>query len=282
MRGRVSFAPALMRRLFRHQRGTVCVNDFDGEFSIDLSLSDHMQRRIFWMGYYSREIVALLDHILRGGMTVVDVGANIGEISLASARRVGKNGCIHAFEPVSTIARILQSHIDRNSLEQITLHKIGLSSKPGRATIYESCGQDVHNEDHAGLGSIYGDALTQHALEEIEISTLDHFSEATALTHVDLIKIDIEGSELPCLVGARRTIDRFQPLLIIEVQQQSATKAGYSASDILKFLYDLGYSSYRIGAQGRLKPITIDTLSEYQNVLAAPLIWKSRLTHLIR
>ncbi|HIG47912.1 MAG TPA: phosphoglycerate mutase (2,3-diphosphoglycerate-independent), partial [candidate division Zixibacteria bacterium] len=66
------------------------VPDFDGTYLVRLRLSEHMQRRIFWMGYYSTDIVALLKMTLRPGMVVVDVGANIGEIAMVAARCVGR------------------------------------------------------------------------------------------------------------------------------------------------------------------------------------------------
>lgn len=275
--GRSSLAASTLRRMFRRLHRKISVDDFDGDFIVNLSLSDHMQRRIFWMGYYSREIVALLDKILQEGMTVIDVGANIGEITLVSARRVGARGRVHAFEPLSTIASTLRSHVRNNRLEQVTLHRIGLSDRPGSATIFESFGQGIEGDEHAGLGSIYGNPLHQRALEEIELTTLDIFSESTRLKRIDLIKIDIEGAELPCLLGARNTLRHFQPLLIIEVQHESANVAGYEATDILRFLSEFGYEVYRIDRKGKLAPLTTEKLAAYQNVLAVPPMWKDRL-----
>lgn len=275
--GRSHLASSMLRRTFRHSKAKVRIDDFDGELSMELSLSDHMQRRIFWMGYYSREIVALLDKFLREGMTVIDVGANVGEIALASARRVGKRGQVHAFEPLSAVADILQSHARSNNLGQITLHRMGLSDRSARVPIFESCGQGIQGDDHAGLGSIYGSSVHQQAIEEIEITTLDKLVESAELNRIDLIKIDIEGAELPCLLGSRRTLQKYQPLIIIEVQQESANVAGYEAHDILRFLHGIGYETYRIGWKGKLDILTIADLAKYQNVLAVPPPWRHKL-----
>jgi hypothetical protein len=98
--GRVLLIQRTLRRLFRHAHGTARIHDFDGDLTIDLSLSEHMQRRLFWMGYYNREIVALLDRIVRPRMVFIDVGANIGEITLVAAKRVGTSGRVISFEPL--------------------------------------------------------------------------------------------------------------------------------------------------------------------------------------
>lgn len=87
------------------------------------------------------------------------------------------------------------------------------------------------------------------------------------MDRIDVIKIDIEGSELPCLLGGLRTLERFKPKLIIEVQDSTARMAGYESRDILDFLSPLGYSFFSIGNGGRLLRIGPDGLASFQNVL---------------
>ena len=260
----------LLRRCFRHARGVACVHDFDGDLTIDLSLSEHMQRRIFWIGYYNREIVALLKRIVRPGMVVIDAGANIGEIALVTAKLVGPTGLVLAFEPMNEIATKLERNISHNKLKQITVAKLGLSDAAGNAPIYRSCGQgDVHDEHH-GLGSLYGSHGRDELIQNIELTTLDAFLQENPVPRLDLIKIDIEGAELACLKGAKQTLTRYRPLLIVEIQEQTSTLAGYRQIDILEYLQQLGYTFQTIGRQGVLSMLSPDNLSAYQNVLCTP------------
>jgi FkbM family methyltransferase len=247
---------------------TVPISDFDGDLAVNLRLSEHMQRRIFWLGYYNLLLVPFLKNFLRPGMTFIDVGANIGEISLVAAKLVGPSGRVIAFEPIDRIAGELQMNAQRNQLEQISVVRVGLSNGHGaRLPIYSSCGQGSPGDEHSGLGSLYGAATGSSPLQYIDVTTLDTWIDEHPMNRVDMIKIDIEGAELPCLQGARRTLQRFKPVLIVELQDTTAITAGYRATDILDLLSGLGYSFYRFEAQGPVSFSRTAKLKSNQNIL---------------
>lgn len=260
----------ILRRLFRHARINALVTDFDGDITMKLSLSEHMQRRIFWMGYYNENIANLLNTLLKPGMTMLDIGANIGEIALLAAKRVGKQGKIFAFEPVDAIARQLEWHVEVNDFSQISVESCALGDTvDDDRAIYASCGQEV-NDSNNGLGSLYG-REGETPLQRIHMTTLDAWLQAhPAIAGIDLIKIDIEGAELACLHGAKECLQRFRPKIIVEIQDFSATRAGYRPADILDFLSNYGYSFHLIGFNGILTPLTAANLRDFQNVLCIP------------
>lgn len=269
--GRFSLPQLLLQACFRHVHGKTRVPDFDGNLDLELSLSDHMQRRIFWTGYYNRRMVVLFDRMLKAGMTVIDVGANLGEISMTTAKRVGRAGRVIAFEPVDAIADQLQANATRNHLDQITIVRAGLSDAPAdNIPVYASCGQDDLDDENAGLGSLFGGRQGAPELQRIPITTLDIWLAAHPVDRIDLIKIDIEGAELPCLRGAEGALRRFRPVLIVEIQDTTATTAGYRASDILAFLSGLGYTFETIRHGGHLTTLTENNLEAFQNVLCKP------------
>jgi len=268
--GRVLLAQRLLRRFFIDAEGVVHIDDFDGDLSIDLRLSEHMQSRMFWVDYYNRDIVALFNKLLQPGMVVVDAGANIGEITLVAAKRTGDTGRIIAFEPIDAIAQSLEENIRRNALGTATVVRAGLSDTCGSTSIYASCGQSYTGKEHHGLGSLYGGVNDGPALQTIRLTTLDAYLLEHPVQRLDLIKIDIEGAELPCLRGAERTIARHRPLLVIEIQAQSAIAAGYRQTDILDYLAQFGYAFHKIGRNGRLRAVDARSLSDYQNVLCVP------------
>lgn len=260
-----------LRRLFRYASAKITVDDFDGDLCLTLDLSEHMQRRIFWMGRYSEDIGCLLDSMLEPGMTVLDVGANIGEISLLCAKRVGPQGRVFSFEPIDGIADELSAHVHMNGLEQVFIERCALGDVERSAVpIYLSCGQDV-NDGHSGLGSLYGGERGETPLQRIEVTTLDRWvSTKSEIQRIDLIKIDIEGAELACLRGAVESLKRFRPRIIVEVQDFTAQKAGYRATDILDFLASLDYEFNRIEKGGALRSLDRDGLGDFQNVLCTP------------
>jgi len=268
--GRLLLAQRLLRRHFIGAEGVAHIDDFDGDLSIDLRLSEHMQSRMFWVEYYNRDIVALFDRLLQPGMVIIDAGANIGEITLVAAKRIGAAGRVIAFEPIDAIAQILEENIRNNAIETVTVVRSGLAETCGSAEIFASCGQSYTGKEHHGLGSLYGGVNDGPAIQAIRLTTLDAYFQEHPIHRLDLIKIDIEGAELPCLRGAQRTIERYRPLLIIEIQAQSATAAGYRQTDILDYLAQFGYAFHSIGRNGRLRAVNAQSLSEYQNVLCVP------------
>lgn len=261
----------ILRRLFRHTKTTITVTDFDEDLTMILRLSEHMQRRIFWMGYYSADIACLLKKIITPGMTILDIGANIGEIALLAGKRVGGTGKVFAFEPIDEIAQQLKLHITKNRLHQISIEKYALSdSVDNKTPIYASCGQQVDDE-HSGLGSLYSGKEVDKPLQYIQMTTLDAWlSNQDTIQRVDLIKIDIEGAELACLRGARDCLLRFSPQIIIEIQSFSAARAGYKPEDVLEFLSELDYEFHSIGRSGALTPLTPAKLRDFQNVFCTP------------
>ena len=88
--------------------GPLTINDFDGDLTMRVDLSEHMGGKIFWFGYYDRDELMAINQILRPGMFVVDVGANIGEVTLFCAKRdVGGEGKVFSFEPEERIHPVL-------------------------------------------------------------------------------------------------------------------------------------------------------------------------------
>jgi len=271
MNGRISLPQSLLRRCFRRAKVVTRITDFDGDMAISLRLSEHMQRRIFWMDYYNQDIVALLKNILRPGMVVIDVGANIGEITLVAAKLVGDAGRVVAFEPMSDMAASLQRNIQDNHLNQVVVAQLGLADTAGTAPIYASCGQGESGDEHHGLGSLYGaKSSTNSPVQTIQLTTLDAYLQEHPVARVDVIKIDIEGAELPCLKGAANTLKYHHPILVVEIQEQTSSVAGYRQEDILDYLESFGYRFHTIGKLGKLRPISQGSLASYQNVLCTP------------
>ncbi len=260
----------IMRNIFFRTKGFAEINDFDGDLTINLNLSEHMQSRIFWLGFYNESIVSFLNNFLQPGMTVIDVGANIGEITLVAAKRVTPTGKIISFEPVTTINSLLEKNLQKNNISWVTTVKQGLADKNGDAIIFTSSNDDTNNLENIGLGTIYPMGERKVPIETISISTMDKYLEEFPIEKLDLIKIDIEGAEIPCLLGAIKTIIKFRPHIILETQEETYTAAGYTPKYLLDFFNSLEYEISRIGSKGKLYSNTSESLNDFQNILAKP------------
>lgn len=261
---------SLLRRATRYCQRRIWVDDFDGWARMELQLNEHMQRRIFWMGYYNRGIVAVLDGLLLPGMVVVDAGANVGEISLVASRRVGVDGRVYAFEPMPRLHQQLGLHTKENGLFQLECIELALGERSSDCQpIYLDCGQEG-TDVNLGLGSLV-EQEGRHAAGNVRVVTLDSWVECRRLERLDLIKIDVEGSEMALLSGASRTLARFRPRIVIEIQHHTAERAGHHSHDVFGFLQGLGYQMQRIGDDGELLSIAhAGELLAYQNVLCIP------------
>lgn len=161
-------------------------------------------------GYYERWIVSLMDRVLRSDSICIDVGANLGAITLAMAHLV-KHGHVYSFEASPQNFAFLERNLVENQISNATAHLLAISDERSQLTV------DYVEEFAAGsyiATEAYSDsrAVKSH----IQSVSLDEWSLEIGLEKVDLIKVDVEGLEFRVLEGARRLISRARPNLIVE------------------------------------------------------------------
>ncbi len=98
------------------------------------------------------------------------------------------------------------------------------------------------------LGSVNGSKFN------IEIDTIDRLLEPFAMTSVDILKMDIEGSETRALRGATRTLEKFRPTILVELNEKALSACGSSSHEVKMLLSDLGYRGWII-ERSRLREI---------------------------
>jgi FkbM family methyltransferase len=260
----------VVRRYFKHHTSPILVTDFDNTIRLAVRLDEHMGSQIFWFGCYSLEILRVLDRLLAPGMVVVDAGANIGEVSLFAAKRVLPAGHVFSFEPMPELAKRLREHVELNGFTGMEVIERGLADREGKADLYAPRNPWRDGTMHDGLATLYASADRGGLVGSISLTTLDAFVNQRGLQRVDILKVDVEGSELPVLRGAREVLAAHRPWVIVEVQEETSAAAGYRQSDILTYLGGLGYRFARIARRGRLDPLTAESLANFQNVLGIP------------
>jgi FkbM family methyltransferase len=180
---------------------------------MSLPLEDRLKRFIPW--YYPYKVakvtrrnepeLGILHELVPPGCTAIDVGANRGYYSYALARIAGR---VEAFEPNPVLARFARQKLG----PKVRIHQVALADREGREKFYVP--QDEHGVDqHLGgnLGNIYGSS--RYAEHEVRVATLDSFG----FDEVGFIKIDAEGSEIAVINGAKDTIARCRPNLVVEL-----------------------------------------------------------------
>ncbi|MBI5791194.1 MAG: FkbM family methyltransferase [Rhodocyclales bacterium] len=201
-----------------------------------------------------------LDRYLADGMTVIDIGANIGLYAVPMARAVGVNGRVFAYEPGTDNRHHLERNIELNGLGNVDVSSCALSNYVGTASL----NINVSGE----LNSIVAGDADPSTTESVKVSTLDAEMERAQWTSVDFVKIDAEGQEARIVAGSRRFLHDFSPLVMYEVKHGSD-----SSGEHLRWTFEaLGYQTYRaIGDGSMLVPVASDErLDAYQlNLFAA-------------
>jgi FkbM family methyltransferase len=172
--------------------------------------------------------------LLQAGQKVIDIGANYGVYTLSMAQRVGSDGHVWAFEPVSSTAQFLVQGIAANAFGHVTLEQTAVSSSPGSAQI--SLQRDPE------LNSIIHDQSSAGDSETVTLVTLDQCMDRHRWTDIELIKIDAEGEENNIVKGGRRFFASLAPLVQYELRKD-ATNVNFR---LIHEFAALGYDSYRL------------------------------------
>jgi FkbM family methyltransferase len=217
---------------------------------MELDLTDWLQRRAYFTGrFYQEDIEDLLTLLLLKGDNFVDIGANIGLVTLHAASIVGSS--VWAFEPVPDTYARLARHLEMNGLD-CRAFNMGLGSEPATLRM-NLLGR------HSGKATLvdHGDEAIASVAVEIE--------RGDAVLKLDgptLFKIDVEGFEAQAVEGLGAILDG-DVAVVIEVSAPWLEKAGSSASALHDLLQSHGLKPYSFGhREGRMsRDLVIEPLS---------------------
>ena len=211
------------------------------DIRINCYLDSRLAKIIFLEGFEEEEI-AFVKKFLKKGDFFFDIGANIGLFSLVVSSILGEKGKVIAFEPCSITFQRLKENIGLNQFTNIVPENVALSNKSGFAELQiASNGYDAWNS----LAKPSAGELLE--VEEVKTITLDDFVRNLGLdkTKISLIKIDIEGWEIPMLQGAKEFLSSSNaPILLVEFTDENAQNAGFSCKELYELLVSYGYTLY--------------------------------------
>ena len=207
----------------------------------------------------------LTKKITRKGMTVFDIGANIGYYTLMLAKLVGNNGKVYAFEPDPENYRLLVKNIKSNGYKNVIAVQKAVSNKNKKIKFFLS-------EEHRGNHRIYDPGDIRRVIE-VEATTLDKFT--CGKVKPDIVKIDIEGAELLAISGMQDIIKWNKKIIIIcEVWPSAMEKCGYSLREFISKLEVYGFKINLINEnKKRVEPTNYTSLimicsgNKYANLL---------------
>lgn len=175
-----------------------------GQFYLDAKvdvIKDRLREGVLW----ERHLQTLIRNFNLEKSIVLDIGAHIGTHTLAMAHAVGPDGLVFAFEPQPKIFRELFFNISLNNIQNVKFFWAGVGDRDGSI---ELSPLSFENEGETVLEGGTG--------KWVDIVMIDSLN----LDNVSLIKIDVEGMEEAVIEGARRTILRNRPIILIEIGAQ--------------------------------------------------------------
>lgn len=174
------------------------------------------------------------------GDTFIDIGANIGYFSAIALGIVGKDGNVHAFEPVPRYAERLRQVHEDNPDYRLHINEVALGDYDGTARIA------ITNLPNIGWNTMVPDFMPKDTVEqevEVNVTTLDHYLFSRDIQRLRLVKIDTEGYEFPVMKGFQEYLRKVKqlPILIIEIHPTAYPKLQTSIIEFTRFMSDLGY-----------------------------------------
>lgn len=230
-------------------------------------LGNDMSLCLYVGGSFEPNEFVFLDSVLRAGMTFIDGGANDGIYSLFAAKRVGTSGAVIAVEPSSREYQRLSENVRLNSLPIETV-QAALGRAPGNAKLA------IAEAGHEGQNTI-GDAVSNPKVatqehEDVVVTTIDELASDRRL---DVLKLDVEGSEIDALLGGTETLRRDRPLILLEAEDERLASQGRTKDDLRAILTELDYELYVFDAESGLLRRASPPEEPEGNAVAAPAGW---------
>jgi FkbM family methyltransferase len=165
----------------------------------------------YLLGTAEPDMQAALKTLVRPGMTVYDLGANVGFISMIAAHLVGPEGRVIAFEPLPANARQIKYNASLNNFSHVMVREEAMSDKDGEA-LFQTTGFPT-------TGKLENGHFNKEKAGEVmvRVRSLDAVITEAKLPSPDLIKMDVEGAETLVLRGASQTLMSARPVLLIEL-----------------------------------------------------------------
>jgi FkbM family methyltransferase len=180
--------------------------------------------RGFWLGFWEPDNLKLFASQLVPGSVVYDIGAHVGLYTLLSSKSIGSRGHVYSFEPLPRNVHYLRRHIKLNAISNCTVVEAAISDRAGCQRF------DPTAHDSAAHLSETG------SVEVATIALDEFFYGGSGARPPNTIKINAEGAETEVLLGGRRLIREFSPVIFLSLHTEQATR------ECEGFLSSCGYS----------------------------------------
>lgn len=255
----------------------------DLKILINPNLDKGLERKLYYYGSYEEGTLGIIDQVLEQGDYFIDVGANIGLMSLVASKKIESTGRVIAFEPHPHTFNILKKNIWINHIHNIIPVNYGVGASVQEQDLYSNL---QHNR---GSASIVNKNKNETPLK-IRIVRLDKYlkEENIPSKNIKMIKIDVEGFELEVIKGASSILQKKEaPILCIEYSLLHPIFNG-KHTDIFHYIMNTkNYEMYKFSANKNIisKLMKINAKEElpvHDNIFAFPNTLLDKYHHLFK
>jgi FkbM family methyltransferase len=239
MKGKMRLARALMKRALPDRPARIRVDGLQLQVP---STREPVAMHLIADGAYEATLCTALQSVLRPGSVFLDVGANVGVLSIFAAHRWCPQGTALGFEASPQIFEHLAANMQANPHRALDIVHAAVTSHSGDTLTFYNA-----PESKFGMGSL----ANRFATEGITVPTvaLDDAVRAHGIDHVRAIKVDVEGFELGVFQGATQILTQpSAPVVFFEFNDwaENRPEHGVRAGDAQRFLLGLGYQLQRL------------------------------------
>jgi FkbM family methyltransferase len=200
---------------------------------------------------------------LKPGMTAIDVGANAGVYTFSAATRVGSAGKVIAIEPFPVCVSYLKETCRINQFNWVRVYGAAASDRMGKTRLLI--------QEASELNEVITDEQVALSIEqyiEVPCLTLDSLIEQEEIESVDFIKLDAEGHEIKVLLGSKRLLADFSPIILYE----NIAREQKNNVEVAEFLIQQDYQLYTYQPYlSQLIPVkSVNELDGQLNIVAIP------------
>ena len=203
-----------MRRIVDTKHGPMIVNDKD----------IYLGRMLIEWGEFSKGEIDAFRQLVKPGMTVADIGANIGAHTVVLSRLVGPNGRVLAFEPQRLVYYMLCGNLALNQADNVYAYQCAIGAEDEELMVHSLNPDSEQSFGSAELRGIAG------GNEKVSIRRLTE--------PCQFVKIDVEGMENEVLAGAESMIREHKPILFVENEKED------KSAELIERIYALGYTPH--------------------------------------
>jgi FkbM family methyltransferase len=181
----------------------------------------------------------ILSSLLTSGDTFIDVGANHGSFAIVASKLVGTQGLVVAIEPQPRLAQAVERSLTANASGAFQVHPVAVGNLEGEIELLLPQGT-------SGSAGIYPAHSGTHYYQVIKVP-IKRFADLVSWQHFPgkvVIKVDIEGSEIVFLDGAKSVLLALKPILIIEIHPGTLKAAQTTGNALKQLLQAFGYIHY--------------------------------------